>query len=340
MSATTQPQTYLDLYTDLIQRVRQSTAASATVEQAKRYINTALLDMHIGFGEKFPWAERQAVIVTHPVYNDGTLFVEQGTNSFTPTGAPDWASNNVYGQRNIREGGKIRIAGSHEVYRVINTSVNIGIDTVYLGEDDTTATYTYWEDTYDLAADFLRPMDLRRFSTGYLPIELLSRTEFRARFEDQYNPGAPRHATIIDEKLLSSAEAARRVRLYPVPSQAYQIKYAYVTANLAVTAANVGATQLENDTDEPIVPLRYRHAIVLHALYNWYRDKKDDTRSAEVRAEYEALLARIAGDNEIGSPKPKIVPRVAPYARRARRPWSRGLSRFDVNDRFDRLEDL
>ena len=71
MSATSQVTTYLDMFTDLQNRVHVTTGVTATQNQAKRYINIALIDMHIGFGEKFYWAERQAqhiafVLVTVP----------------------------------------------------------------------------------------------------------------------------------------------------------------------------------------------------------------------------------------------------------------------------------
>jgi hypothetical protein len=59
MTNTAQPQTFLDLYTSLLNSVREQTSQVATIIQAKRYINTALMDIHIGFGERFPWAEHR-----------------------------------------------------------------------------------------------------------------------------------------------------------------------------------------------------------------------------------------------------------------------------------------
>jgi hypothetical protein len=93
------------------------------------------------------------------------------------------------------------------------------------------------------------------------------------------------------------------------------------------------------DDDQPIVPVRYRHAITLHALYNWLRDRKDDERSREVKAEYVELVTRVRNDSEIGQQNPQIRPRVSAYRQRARRPYG-GLGRFDIGGRFDRLEDI
>lgn len=91
------------------------------------------------------------------------------------------------------------------------------------------------------------------------------------------------------------------------------------------------------DTDEPIVPLRYRHVIVFHALYNWYRDKKDDTRADSAKAEYTDAMLRMAGDVEVGGVRPSIQMRTGPYKRSASRPWNGSRSRrYDVNGAFDR----
>ena len=102
------------------------------------------------------------------------------------------------------------------------------------------------------------------------------------------------------------------------------------------------ATALSADTDEPTMPLRYRHIIVLHALYNWYRDKQDDARSQEAKAEYMEAMNRMVADVEVGTHnKAQITPRLGGYWGHARKPYSpqRG-ARYSVNDSFDRLDDL
>jgi hypothetical protein len=117
------------------------------------------------------------------------------------------------------------------------------------------------------------------------------------------------------------------------------IPYSYVTSLLVSTTAGVGAVDFVNDNDEPIVPLRYRHAIVLWALKTWYRERSDDGRFAAVEAEYQDLLARIVGDHEIGSKRPQIRPRTGIYRRTAARPYGgggRGRSRFDLGH-FDEM---
>ena len=340
MSTSTQPGTFTELFTDLLDRTRTGSSASASVVQAKRYINIGLQDMHIGFGEKFTWAHRNAFLIAHPPYSTGTVTFVQGASAFTGSGT---AWDTVNGQtlsKNMLVGGKI-VFSSSEVYEInaVTNDGSAGIASIYIGDSLVDASYRYYEDEYALASDFLRPLDHRRFTDGALNIALIGRTDFRRWFGRNHIVGPPANATLIDLAPSGNTTPRRRIVLNPPPDKAYQIPYEYVTSQLAVSSAGTAQTSLSADTDEPIVPLRYRMAIVLHGLYHWYRDRKDDVRSAEARSEYVDLLTRITGDYEIGSQKTRIQPRVGPYRSRARRPWGRGShGRFDMNGRFDRLE--
>ena len=115
------------------------------------------------------------------------------------------------------------------------------------------------------------------------------------------------------------------------------VEAAILTSDVAVSSAGAAQTQLSADADEPIIPLLYRHVIVLHALYNWYRDKRDDDRSQEAKAEYTDLLLRMTGDHEIGHSRPQFRPRLGSYARSAKRPYSRRNSRHVTGTAFDEL---
>ena len=124
MAATEQPSTFSDLYTDLQNRTRTTLSVTATENRAKRYINIALHDLHVGFGEKLPWAEREAILVTQPEYTTGTLVATKGSTTITGTGTA-WNTANDFSVNNMRAGGKIVIDGGPEVY----TMSSVGGDT-------------------------------------------------------------------------------------------------------------------------------------------------------------------------------------------------------------------
>lgn len=335
MSSTSQLTTFADIYTDLMNRVRADTSGTATATQAKRAINIALQDMHLGFDYRFPWAERSGRLITQAQYSTGTATISQGSVSLTGASTA-WNTNNAFTVKNMRANGKIRLSGlTPYTISSVSSDTAAALTSKFTESDVSAQTYVYFEDEYDLATDFLRPVDLQRFSDE-MSIDLIGRTEFRKRYPTNSVPGRPIVASIIDYAPSGNTTPIRRVRFAPAPSTAMTIPYTYITSNLAVSTLGVGQTGFSADSDEPIVPLRYRHAIVYHALASWYRDKKDDARSQEAKSEYTDIMMRIAGDVDIGASRPQIQPR-AGYASRARRPWSGGSRRYDLNGRFDRM---
>lgn len=324
MGTTTQLTTFLDLYTDLQNRVRVATGVTATQDQAKRYINIALQDMHLGFEYRFPWAERSSVLTTQAQYTTGTCTIAQGATALTGI-STTWNTANSFGFTNMRANGKIRIAGSLTPYTIQSVSSDTAavLTAPFAESSQTSQTYVYYENEYALATDFARPIDMQQFSFQ-IPIDLISRDEFRRRYPTNSVPGTPTVACIIDAAPSGNTTPIRRVRFERPPSSAMNIPYAYITSNLCTSSAGVAQANLSADLDEPLVPLRYRHALLFHALYAWYRDKKDDTRSQEAKGEYTDLMLRIAADVEVGGKRAQIRPRISGYAGGARRPWRGG----------------
>lgn len=332
MATTTQPTTFLDLYTELLNSVREATTVTATSDIAKRYINRALHDMHID--SDFPWAVRRDTLLLHPTYTTGTVTITQGATAVTGASTL-WTTANAFAQNNARVGGKFTINGS-DVYNVtsVDSATSITLGERFVAADVSASGYTYYEDEYALASDFWQPVDKRQF-TDALAIELIGPREFYRRYPRNSTTGTPKIATIIELGPSGSVTPRPRVIFHPVPSSAMLIPYRYITTNLAVSNTGVAATSLSADMDEPIVPLRYRHLIILHALYFWYRDRKDDARSQEARAEYQDLLRRIRQDTQPSDDRPRIIPRTARYRMIPRRT---GRVRYDVKGEFDRLE--
>ena len=317
------------MLTNLSNRIRVSTGITSTETQLKTALNTALHDVHLGIDYRLPWAERRAVIRTQDDYTTGTITTTKGSTAVTGASTL-WSTNNDFSVDNARANGRMVFSGSRTPYVVttVTDDTNIVLAEKFTETSLAGATYTYYEDEYDLAADFLRPIDMQRFSLE-ASVDLISRTEFRRRFPVNSTLGRPSVATILDFAPSGSVTPIRRVKFAPAPNDFFQIPYTYVTAYLAVSSAGAAQANMSADSDEPIMPLRYRHAIVLHALASLYRDKKDDTRSQEAKAEYVDIMSRIIMDTEIGAPRPQLRPRVSSYVRSAKHPYTR-------NRNFDR----
>lgn len=336
-----QPIDFSDLYVDLLNRVREQTSSTPTLNQAKRYINVGLQDMHIGFGEKFPWCERQARLTTMAPYATGTVSITKGSQTLTGTSTV-WTSTNSFGIANARATGKLIINGTAPIYEItsVGGAGTITLASPYVGDTVTGGTYVYFEDEYDLDSAFLRPLDMQFFDSSN-EIRLIDRTTFRRRYANNSIRGMPAVACILDRAFVSNTTPVRRVSFFRPPDANYSIPYSFVTSKLAVTAAGVAASSLISDTDEPIVPLQYRTAIVLYALHVWYRDKKDDARQDAALKQYMDMVIRIAGDTEIGDRRPKMEAAMTNYRSRARAPYRAGgrNSRYTLGARFDQLRD-
>lgn len=337
MAVTEQVTTFLDLYTDLQNRVRVQTGVSATQQQAQRYINIALQDLHIGFREGMSWAERSADLITHPEYTTGTATINQGSTSLSGTSTL-WKTNNSFSENNMRVGGKIVIDGGVEVNEIqaIASDTAATLTSAFVQANVSAAGYVYFEDEYALDADFLRPVSFTSFDIND-EIELIGRNDFRFRFPRNKTTGKPNIATIVDLDFSGNTTPVRKVRFWKPPDAAYLIRYPFITNKLAVSSTGTAGTNLSADTDEPIVPLQYRHAIVFHALYHWFRDKRDDDRSKEAKAEYTDIILRITGDQEIGRSRPQFKPRISPYVSRAKSPYRGRISRYTTGSRFDEI---
>jgi len=340
MSSTSQVTTFEDLYTDLLNRVRVTTSVAATLEQAKRYINIALQDIHLGFDYKLPWCERQSSVRTKAPYTTGTATFTKGT--LTVTGSSTlWNTNDSFSIKNVVSQGKIVATGYPEIYRVnaVASDTSLSIYTHFIHDTISGSEYTYFEDEYDLISLFLRPVDLRQFSPA-MGISLLSRNEFRKRYPVVNVQGRPRVACIIDTDTSGSSFAqTRRVVFYPYPDREYIIPYTYITSTVATTSAGSPLTSMSATTDVPTMPLRYRHAIVLHALASWYRDKKDDARAESTKAEYTDIMIRIVNDLDIAThTTTKLRPMMGSYVGGAKSPYRSGKGGrrvYDLNDDFD-----
>ena len=316
MSTSGQPTVFSELYGDLLSRMRADTTASGASELiAKRYLNISLHDIHIQ--QNWPWAERTATIITRPPYETGTVSIAAGTRTELEGNNTLWdTAVTGMGFNNLNAGGKVRLGGA-EVYKVgtVSSAVSALLQSRYVENVDTASTYalahsTYvaYQDEYELAADFFRLVDARQFS-DVMNIPVLGSQEFYRRYpRNAIRGGAPEKCTIVELGPTTSSDWQPRVVFYPYPNTSYQIPYRYMTRDLAVTSAGVGQTEMSADSDEPIIPVRYRHILLSYASFLWYRDQKDDARSQETYQEYVDGVKRIAGDSSPQRDKPRLVP--------------------------------
>lgn len=293
-----------------------TTASSASETIAKRYCNIALHDIHIG--QNWPHAERAGVIVTRPAYETGDVSILASARTTLVGGGTLWnTAVTGMGFNNLNAGySKIRLNGQ-EVYKVsaVASDTSATLQSRYVENVDTASTYALayggyvsYQDEYPLAADFFRLVDARQFS-DVMNIPVLGSQEFYRRYpRNAVRGGAPEKCTIIELGPDSSTDWQPRVVFFPYPMTSYQIPYRYVTRYLAVSSTGTQKTEMTSDTDEPIIPVRYRHILLSYASFLWYRDQKDDSRSQEAYQEYVDGVKRFAGDSSPQRDRPRFIP--------------------------------
>lgn len=349
MSASTQFTTFSDLYNGLLKAIRSDSSNSATTEQAKRYINTALADIHLGFAEKVPWALRDYSFSTTTTFNatvasasptntvEAPNSISYRTYSFTNPTASDFVAGNKIAVVNTSTATSVGLEG--EIRDTVSgalTTSNVNVYQTNFAVDDEVRVY---QDEVTMPDDFMR-LAGNVIRIGSREIMMLGRVEFRHRFAGDYTVNRPQHATLIDTTDVVSGLDNRKLKLFPIPNVVERAHLTYVTKLLVTASDGTWQQEFSADADEPIVPRRYRHAIFYHALYNWYRDRKDDVRSQEAKAEYVQVMDRIINDTESGQSTMSIRPNRRPYRRKSGRPYGRGSAgsrRYDFG-RFDRME--
>lgn len=333
MAVTDAPATLSELRTDFLNRVRTVTGVTATNNIADRYLNIALQDLHLH--RQWWWQERRAILVTRSPYTTGTVTVSEGATAVTGSSTA-WTTANNFGVNNARVGDKITLGATTDVYVIsaVGSATSITLETRYTGAALSASGYAVFQDEYALESDFGSPLDWRIFSEER-KIRLVGPKEFYRLYPRNSVRRTPKHAALIELGPSGSTALRRRVVFGPAPDNEYSIPYRFATTNLAVSSGGTGAATMSADTDVPIVPTRYRYMIVLNAIYHWYRDRKDDARSQEAKAEYEGLIMRMTQD---AAPEAmdhlRFVPEVVGFGAGRGRGSRR---RFSTDDSWDQL---
>lgn len=344
MASSDSPTTHSELQTALLNLVGESTAPAALTTLASRYLNQALQDMH---AERQWWAERIGRLELHDDYTTGTVAIAL-TARTTVTGTGTLWNTTVTGMgwTNARAGGKLTFAGATDVYPVSSVSSDTALALVepFIGDTALSgATYTYFEDEYALAADFDDEHGILDAISFYAnrEIRVIPSSEFYRLFPRNSIPRATiTAATLIHLGPSGSVDRRPRLVVAPPPSAPRTIPYRYYTKHFAVSSAGVGAENLSAATDEPIIPPKWRRAVLFLAASLWKSDRHDDTRSRELRGRYDELMLRARASHDAADNRPRLIPRAAAsYRAHARWPWRGGHGRFDGGADFDELRD-
>ena len=315
--------------TDFIEKVKDITGNSAINTIVNRFLNQALHDMHL---ERWWWAERRSAIRTIAPYSTGTVdvAVTSLTTRRTVTGTSTvWTTTNSYDEANAVAGYKMLLGDSAQVHLVATVGgagdITLDSTTPFTGTealDD--AGYTLYQDEYAPASDFSRPNPIdMKFLDEDRTITLVGAQEFERIYPRNERRGKPQLATIKELGPSGSVSLRPRLVLGPAPDAVYVIPYRYSTTLLAVSSAGAGAANLSADADQPIVPLKYRPAIVAKALELWFDSReKGSELAARWKGKYDEMMLRARSETGQAEDRPRIRLNVGHYWRHRTGAWS------------------
>ncbi len=277
----------------------------------KRFINMTYLDEVAPF-KRWTWLQKNTTVVHKAAYYAGTVSVTPESTTVTLSTTPNVSVGSF---KNY----KFSIDGSNKVYTVeshTTASTTIVLTGAYQEALNATANFKLWRDVVNLPTDAKetvgiwhseqsKPLDacgpqgLRKFETANPKGE---------GFPVAYNTTDYFDPTSDDAE--TESDRYRQVRLYPA------ITSTPVTLNIDYVPE---MTALNDDTDEPLIPISDRVVLVYGAgAMAWSIINRNEEMHDRWQAKYEQKLSRMAGDRDDGYDTPTMSPK-AGYVNNIRR---------------------
>ena len=243
--------------------------------QATIYLNRAYRELYMG-GQAFDpevnelwwWMFAEGQLVLEGNVTTGTVQVTNNstTAEFSTTPTPTIDSDVT--------GWFFKVDDHEDIFRISSISSTTGtLDTVYTGDDDTAASYTLFKLEYDLSASAIKLLGpMETYQGGKYEIHGMALTEMNEQYPlARVTSGVPTWYAQVDEDTVrfnkwGSATDGTIIR----------VDYDYLTL----------PTALADDSNEPLIPLHYRHVLADMVQFYLLGDKE------EQRQEFVGLQAR------------------------------------------------
>jgi hypothetical protein len=200
----------------------------------------------------------------------------------------------------------IRFDGTADVFRVSTHTAGtdaVTLDSVYTGATGS-ATWEAWKTDYDLASDVLSligPLRCNRLSSG--EIQYVSEQDFQRLYPmKNLNDGVPTHFTFVGERTVRFNKGGG-----DTSTDYVRVDYSYTDMPAALT---------DSGSEEPLVPLQYRHVLADWGAAMLLADKDDDRAPyfiqsaqrivAAMAKEHRRRMGRSSRD--FGRIKPRVPP--------------------------------
>lgn len=271
------------ILTSVLSRGDELGIGSADLEaDAKRYIQAGLVAI-TGEGFPWPWAEvNSALLQTYAPITTGTAAVTNNSATVTLSVA----------QPISLAGRKFYLDSEGAVYPILAHTAGTAVLTLsvpYLGASAVGQAYHIVENCYDLAANFLRPLQKPFFRDfqGNCHVDLIDEDELKFTYSYPGNLGTPVVVAMIGPK---------RIEFGPVPSTAKTYSYDYIKHPTYGYTGN--ELQFDGSANDVIIisPPEDGQVVEFYALAHLLNDKND----ARGRTFAEATVVKITDMKRLG----------------------------------------
>jgi len=256
---------YGTIKTDVLEQIGiDDSDVEDVVEQA---LNDILQEICQAYN--FSWLYGDSSFITVAPYSTGTVTATEG--SATITGSGTTFTSSMVGRKIYLENATYTIATYVD-------ATGITLSTNYAGGGGAGLTYKIYQDEYSLASDVEDVLSMRQENNPY-------KIQKRGiEFLDRYYPlrnayGYPSLYSVTGY----DSSGYMKVSVYPIPNQARNIYYRYKKR----------VTEMSSDSDEPVIPLRYRWVLAKGALYKAAKSLDQPDIGQDYEREYRQGVAQI-----------------------------------------------
>ena len=280
-----------DILSDALFRAGEATDASSDYYgQALVYLNTVYMQICRGGAELTPsinedWAwlqkSRPGVLTLRPALT-GTCAVAQDSTTVTLSASQSTDLLNYY----------FLIQGHPDVFRVATHGggTAVVLDAVYTGTTDSAATYAAFALEYDLASDVMRVTAPMRCYVSSQVNNTWSRYQVYRAASDSLDVWSAVNGDTGVPDLFAEigpvTAGVKRVRFNRYLGSSYtklvRVEYEYLYRPTALTAPGT--------TEEPVLPLEWRHLLSDYTLAYLFGQKNDDRAGGAAQAAQAGLM--------------------------------------------------
>lgn len=291
---------FADIYTAVLEELKIPSSDTVEVARVKRDINSIYINEVVPFS-RWKWLEGFTTVKVPQVYQDGSADATFGSTTITLSTAPSSTlgsfKNKIF---SVDSSAETYIITAHTA-----GSATLTIDHAFNGTTNDTSPFKIWSDWVSLPTDLRETVEIWH-DFDRQPLSARGLQEFRklqnATRKTQGRPIFTYTGDFVDPTPDTDETESDRVRaLWVHPAIFTSATNLHVSYIKEVPA-------LEDDGDEPVMPIEDRIVLLYGALARAWRRQRNPEASVENFNLFQNKLARMAGKVEDSFDKPSFNP--------------------------------